>query len=164
MCVHAANHCWLHLNWVCDVAELVRRHPALDWPALMAEARRWGCQRILHLGLILAAELLELELPASVQQALAGDTAAQRLAAQAAHRLTRYPSYWLRPFEEPLFHLRMREQPADRLRYGLGMLTPTVKDWTYLPLPDWLAPLYYLVRPARLIIDHGLRLRAADNQ
>jgi len=58
----------------------------------------------------------------------------------------------------------MREQPADRLRYGLGMLTPTVKDWTYLPLPDWLAPLYYLVRPARLIIDHGLRLRAADNQ
>src|SRR5207253_975904 len=63
LCVHGANHCWLRLNWLCDVAELLRRNPALDWPALAAEAERWGCRRILTLGLLLAHDLLDAPLP-----------------------------------------------------------------------------------------------------
>jgi hypothetical protein len=76
--------------------------------------------------------------------------------------LARYlsrPDHWLAPFEEPLFHLRARERLADRARYALAMAAPTVKDWNALRLPDRLAWLYYLVRPARLILDHGPRLR-----
>ncbi len=135
----------------------MRRHPSLDWDAVTDEARRWGCLRILHLGLQLAADLLGLQLPANIRQAQ--DAEARRLAAQAAPRLPRYPSYWLRPFEEPLFHVRMRERLADRAHYCLAMSTPTAADWTLLPLPDSLAFLYYLVRPVRLLIDHGVKLR-----
>jgi Uncharacterised nucleotidyltransferase len=162
LCVHGGNHCWLRLNWVCDVAELVRRNPTLDWPALAGLAERWGCMRMLRLGLLLANDLLDAPLPAEARAALGQDHAAERLAAQAARRLSCDPVEWLGRFEEPAFHLRMRERWADRARYYLAMASPTVRDWRYLPLPEPLAPFYYLVRPARLFIEHGLGWRRQD--
>jgi hypothetical protein len=162
LCVHGGNHCWLRLNWVCDVAELLRRNPALDWPALAAEAERWGCRRILHLGLLLARDLLAAPLPPGAQAAVGQDHAAAHLAAGCARRLRRYPVAWLGRLEEPLFHLRMRERWRDRARYCLAMAGPTVRDWRYLPLPEPLAPLYYLVRPARLALEYGLGWRRQD--
>jgi Uncharacterised nucleotidyltransferase len=164
LCVHGGNHCWLRLNWVCDVAELVRRNAGLDWQAATNDARRWGCARILRLGLMLAHELLGLELPAEMMDAIARDETAQRLARQSIRRLTQYPGSSLKPFEEPLFHLGMREQWTDRARYCRAMATPTVKDWSYLPLPASLSGLYYVIRPVRLLIDHGLNLRRDGNQ
>ena len=56
----------------------------------------------------------------------------------------------------------MRERWSDRARYVLAMGRPTIRDWRYLPLPEPLAPLYYLVRPARLFIEHGLGRRRQD--
>jgi hypothetical protein len=162
LCVHGGNHCWPRLNWVCDVAELLRRIPALDWPALAAEADQWGCRRILHLGVLLANDLLEAPLPPAARAALDQDHAARQLAARCARRLRRYPVEWVGRLEEPLFHLRMRERWRDRARYCLAMAAPTVRDWRYLPLPGPLAPLYYLVRPARLALEYGLGWRRQD--
>jgi len=33
--------------------------------------------------------------------------------------------------------------------------TPTVGDWHALALPSWLFPLYYLLRPFRLLAEYG---------
>jgi len=162
LCVHGSNHCWLRLNWVCDVAELLRRNPTLDWPALASLAERWGCRRMLRWGVLLAHELLDAPLPPEARAALGQDQQAERLVAQAARRLACYPVEWLGRLEEPAFHLRMRERWSDRARYVLAMGSPTIRDWRYLPLPEPLAPLYYLVRPARLFIEHGLGWRRQD--
>jgi hypothetical protein len=58
LCVHGANHWWLRLQWTCDVAQLIRRYPALDWAQVMARAKSAGGQRILFLGISLAHDLL----------------------------------------------------------------------------------------------------------
>jgi Uncharacterised nucleotidyltransferase len=63
LCVHGSKHCWSRLQWICDVAELVRTHPSLDWPRLFEEAGRLGARRMLALGLLLARMLLDAELP-----------------------------------------------------------------------------------------------------
>jgi hypothetical protein len=39
LCVHGARHCWSRLAWVRDIAELVRRHPKLDWDSALTRAR-----------------------------------------------------------------------------------------------------------------------------
>ena len=39
------------------------------------------------------------------------------------------------------------------------ILNPTESDREVVPLPNWLAPLYALVRPWRLLRDYGLRSR-----
>jgi len=34
LCVHAAKHDWLILQWLVDIAELLRRRPDVDWDRL----------------------------------------------------------------------------------------------------------------------------------
>jgi hypothetical protein len=40
LCVHGTKHVWERLGWICDVAELIRAHPAMDWQRVMALANR----------------------------------------------------------------------------------------------------------------------------
>src|SRR5262249_12933710 len=54
LCVHGAKHLWARLVWVCDIAELIRTHPALDWVRVARQARRLRGERMLLLGLCLA--------------------------------------------------------------------------------------------------------------
>ena len=34
LCVHGSKHRWTRLQWVCDVAELLRAHPRMDWESV----------------------------------------------------------------------------------------------------------------------------------
>src|SRR5262249_13432678 len=57
----------LRLRFVCDVAELLRRHQAtLDWEYLLAQAQAAGARTTMFYTLALAEELLDAPLPASV--------------------------------------------------------------------------------------------------
>jgi hypothetical protein len=54
----------LRLRFVCDVAELLRRHRAtLDWEYLLAQAQAAGARTTMFYTLALAAELLEAPVP-----------------------------------------------------------------------------------------------------
>jgi hypothetical protein len=144
---------------VADVAEVLRSVP-LGAGTVAELARRTGAKRMLHLGLWLAHELLAADLPAHLAAAVEADAAAVRLATRIAERFRLRPHHWLGPLEEPRFHLAMREHWRDRVRYGLGMLAPTSADWRVVRLPEWLSFLYYMVRPVRLIAQHGFSLRS----
>ena len=37
--VHGAHHYWLRLLWVCDIAELLRSRPDMDWPSVVQRSR-----------------------------------------------------------------------------------------------------------------------------
>jgi hypothetical protein len=53
----------------------------------------------------------------------------------------------------------MREHLRDKIWYLVdAAMTPTVRDWTLLPLPGYLFPLYYVVRPVRLAVTYGRRI------
>jgi len=53
----------------------------------------------------------------------------------------------------------MREHLRDKIWYLVdAAMTPTVRDWTLLPLPEYLFPLYHVVRPVRLTGKYGRRL------
>jgi hypothetical protein len=159
---HGSNHCWRRLGHIADLAEALRTltPSALD-PATLAElARSSGASRMLHLGLGLARDLLAAPLPAELTAAVQSDLPAQRLAARLAHRFRHAIHHWLGPLEEPRLHLALRERWRDRARYVLAMLAPTSADWRAVSLPEPLSFLYYLVRPVRLAVQHGLALRS----
>jgi len=67
--------------WIADVAALISRQPP-DWDRALAVANEVGAQRILRLGLRLAADLLGAELPAHVEATVQSDRAVAKLAAQ----------------------------------------------------------------------------------
>jgi len=158
LCAHGANHCWVRLGWLCDIAELIRAEPDLDWERVLAKARLWRAERMLFIGLTLAHDLLEAALPKAILREARSDGTASSLAVQVSKRFVSAPMGWLGPFEEPLFHLRMREHLRDQVWYCLHMAAPTVKDWAFVRLPASLSFLYYLIRPFRLIVAHGLKL------
>jgi hypothetical protein len=160
LCVHASKHCWSRIGWVCDVAELVRAHPDLDWREALERARALGAERMVLLGLVLAQELLGAPLPAAmVPSRVAADGRVRVLARRVARWVYDDTVPAERSLEAALFHLAMRERGRDKFRYGRRLaFTATVGDWETVPLPGALFSLYRFLRPARLAWRHGRAL------
>lgn len=120
-CLHGTLHRWRPLRLVCDVAELLRRHPGLDWTWLLEEATRLRSKRLLLLALRLAHELLDAPLPASIRQRAYSHSAVASLAERVIPRVLRrsrdIPTY-SRPWKwHPFaYYLQVRDCPRD----GLG--------------------------------------------
>jgi hypothetical protein len=157
LCAHGSHHRWERLAWICDVAELIRRHPELSWPDIVAEARRLGIDRMLRLGLFLAGELLGAPVPASLAEAARRDRAVRSLAGAVLNRLDGGAAAGTSEgFEEVAFYLRARERLRDRARYVFRATTiPTNHEVTAVALPPPLAFLYYPMRPLRLAGKYG---------
>ena len=156
LCAHATKHCWDRLELVASVAEVVRRHPAMDWSDVRAAATRAGAVRMLDLGLWLARDLVEVDLPMAELDALDGDRRARALAREISGRLlSEDPGSLDRP-QQLRFHLRTRERLRDRLRYVVRLgTTQTIGDWQLVGLPTGAGGLYRVVRPLRLLGKFG---------
>jgi len=163
LCVHGAKHVWGQLNWICDVSELLRVSPNLDWEAVRERAAAAGAERMLWLGLFLAHHVLGAALPDAIARRLQDRSELRRLTDQVTRGLFiepgGRPDLFERSAHQPLaarvlfhpFHLRVRERFADRIRYCLRLaFTPSVADWEFVELPSALFFLYHLLRPVRL--------------
>jgi len=152
---------------ICDVAALLRTSPSLDWPLVLKQSQRTGTRRMLLFQLALAHLMLGVDLPPQVAGSLRNDLKARGLAQQVSGSFfleadhQRDPSDF-RPgpgFAGHSFFLQSRERRVDRVQYvqrvlpGLLRLavTPTARDRAFLPLPELLRSLYYLVRPVRVV-------------
>lgn len=155
LCVHGSKHLWERLSWVCDIAQLARRAQALDWEALLARARATGSTRLLLLGLNLASDLLDAELPPPVRAEIEADEAVGRLTRRVLSTIFRDggAAGGLRGYLT--FQLDARELWRDKLRYFRYSLSPTDEDVAHVRLPGPLAFAYYLLRPLRLLRTGG---------
>jgi len=156
LCVHGAKHGWDCLGWICDVARLVNAHRGLDWGLVLAQARKQGDERMLLVGLSLAGDLLGAAVPATVSEAIEADSVAKALARMIYQRYLYSPDRPQGIVELGLFHLKAKERLRDKVRYCLhALITPSVADWEFLPLPGALSFLYFLLRPIRLLRKMG---------
>ncbi len=158
LCLNGAKDRWGRLDRVCDVARLTLAHPDLDFDNARKLAGEIGCRRILLLGLSLAKELLSVELPVEVIEAISRDRNIGPLVSRIARNLVekqgQEPEF--ASFGKTMLQLRMRRKRRDRIRFALCQLSPTVGDRAALPLPAPLAFVHYFVRPLRLLLRHGV--------
>lgn len=149
---HGTKDCWTQLARICDVAELIRSHPELNWVKLMHMAKALGGERMLFVGLMLAHKLLGTTLPKDVWQKIQTDPTVELLANQVCEKLFHNKDNSYKDGTITNFHLSSRERLADRLRYFLFLaITPTTSDWLLLPLAKFPAFIYYLLRLIRLV-------------
>lgn len=66
---HGAKHYWQKLYLVCDVAQLIRSFPDLNWASVAEEAQRLRISRIVALAAHLAERYLHTPLPAALDKA-----------------------------------------------------------------------------------------------
>jgi hypothetical protein len=152
LCGHGTKDCWDKLLRICDIAELLRTHPNLDWQLIFTETKKRGGMRILLSGLLLAHNLLEAEIPPLVSEAIKADLEVEKIVIQAQERL-----FWTLEKRNSIiklffFHLQTKYRLIDKIWYTLSIfMTPTVSDWAILPKAHLPALFYYLIRPLRML-------------
>ncbi len=152
LCVHGAKECWGKLKWICDVAELIRANPNLDWDSVQTGAKHLYSQRMLLLGVALAWQLLGTRLPETMQAAIRSDRTLSALMQQVCRYLFGAPPGQSRHLSPTLFRLCVRDRARDQMQYFVWRLfVPNVRDRSLIVLPKSLTSFYYLLRPLRLL-------------
>jgi len=147
LCAHGAKHAWSEPGLVRDVARLLEVSASeLCWPDLLRDAAAIGALRMLLLGLYLAAQP-DAPMPAEILSQAQKDKAVVRLAGRIG----------IGGPESPRFFLQARERLRDRLACCARLaLTPNEEDYSFLPLPAILSPLYYPLHAVRVAGKYGL--------
>lgn len=158
LCLHGLYHSWPILQMVSDVAQTAASASALDWPALVEDARRQGGLRILLLGLLLARDLLGAELAGDVLKAAGRDPFLQGLAARVSSGFFETSSYLTKARSFFFLETRLIDGLGNRARYLWGRLsTPNEEDPQALALPAAFYPLHPVFRLVRLFKKYALK-------
>jgi Uncharacterised nucleotidyltransferase len=129
ICIHGAKHFWEQLSYIADVAAFVTVQE-LDWARVLAAAEEVGGERMLYLGLRLAADVLGAPLPEKVAELARSDRAIGPLAGRIVQWL---PAAGAAPpgiFERAMFRMRMRGGVLSAIAYLFRLsFSPTEEDW-----------------------------------
>ncbi len=152
--LHATKHRWRKLKLICDIAEILASRD-VDWDYVAREAEDLGLKRMVALGVLLAEDPLQVEAPGELMRRLKVDRATQLLAAECREELLKEPDDLWREHADMRFLLKIRERPRDRMNLFLWEwlwpeTMPDEHDRSFVPMPQSLSALYYLVRPVRL--------------
>lgn len=156
LCMHGSKHIWSRMIWILDVAQVIASCPDLDWDRTLREARRQGLGRPLALGVLLAHRLTDAAVPAFVLSRFERDRIVMNLVRHIQLNLFSAPG--TTPSGRIPYNVQLLDK-YDRMRLilSLNFLRPNERDRAFLPLPGWLAPLYLVVRPFRILRDRSAR-------
>lgn len=152
LCIHGAKHGWDQLALLCDLAEMVRARPKLNWDKILRRAQEAGKQRMILVGLRLMDELFGVPVPDPVRR-VAEDRVARQLVDELKGRLLGNVGVqegggggkWLIAW-------RMLKGCRSRLVYAADLMAvPTGIECERMKLPRPLFFLYYLLRLVRMV-------------
>jgi len=155
LCAHGAKHMWSRLQWVCDIASLMRSPDGLcDGTALAATAAAYRARRVTLLGMTLAETVTGVPVPDEFASTKAEREAVAALVRQCRPSLFARSPYPTPPLKAARFRWRAHDRSYDAIRYAaLLLFRPTAAEWEALPLPRWARFLYYAIRPLRLAVN-----------
>lgn len=166
LCFHASKHHWAQLKWLCDLAEFLKRNGDIAWETVWRRAENIGpgLYHALALNLTLASTVLGAELPPAAAERLSGNSfvaaLGRKIGAKIAsgERSSRYDVDALFLQLQDRFSARIRFflKRAQQERLWRHIVRPTPGDYEWVSLPPWLSPLYYVIRPVRVLTVYGL--------
>ena len=165
---HSTQECWKDMEAVSSIAGLIAGHDHWDWTRVDRMADRMRCKRMVLLGLVLARDLFDTELPATILKAVADNPVVINLAADVCKYLfeTSEPEMVEnRKSKFSTFQFRARDRWSEKLRYSRYLLlNATVQDWNRFPLPARLSFLHTFLRPLRLSMTFFSRAMGGKGQ
>lgn len=149
--VHLAKHYFLRLERITALAELIRSNSNLSWPSVRARARNAKAERIVCLALMLVESLYGVPIPSAF-----ADLAASSDLKDALIRIRANLTNLTMPNQLEKFRWHLRFLPARDAYLSLvrAAFVPTIGDWQTFSVPDALYPIYYLLRPLRLLTKY----------
>lgn len=151
LCAHGAQHLWTRLGWICDVARMIQVETEMDWDYLFAQAAQTRTKRMLALGLTIAADLLDGDIPAPALDWIAAERSTKQLAAIIWKRFLDRAPIPVPPLQMPGLSARTFDRASDSILSMLGVyFSPSEAEFQIVSLPPALFVLYYLFRPLRI--------------
>jgi len=150
--VNAAKDYFRKLERLTTMAELIRSRSHLSWEAVARKADKARAKRILCLALMLVESLYELPVPSEFADLAASSDLRETAGMIRTNLLTNINV----PNQFQAFRWNQRFMPAKDAYLSLMHATfvPTISDWQAFALPDALYPLYYFLRPLRLLTKY----------
>jgi hypothetical protein len=154
LCIHGTKNQWRTLSITADIAHLISRHPGLNWQTLVSDAKEIGCLRMLCVGLQLSRQVCGLELPDGIPELVQKDLKANKLASKYLHQMLNIKCTGKTgKLYETLALIQSMDSFGPRVKYlAYFAFIPTPMDWKFIKLPEFLYPLYHLIRPFRLLV------------
>jgi hypothetical protein len=156
ICVHGTKDLWERLSWIADIAGMLESGSTLNWREIQLRAEVLRVERMVNVGLALAAGVLDATIPGDIAANADEDHVARVIANRLAGNLLSFDCEAIGARER--FHLRRRLVGGTLAgwRYASRLtMAPAEEDWNALRLPRSLAPLYALLRPIRLFWKYG---------
>ncbi len=154
LCFNGSKDRWNRLSLVCDVSELLRAFPGLDWEYIFREAHRSQSLRRLYLGLFLAKEMLSAPLPTQIYRQISSDKIVQKLFKTVFQWFAEDMQRQRWGLEKNLFTIRMFEALTHKRvgvrRFAREIITTSEEDQNFQNLPGCLANATGLARFLRL--------------
>jgi len=158
LCAHGSKHQWKCLQWLCDIAELIRTFEDIDWDEVISRSREHHALRAVLLGLHLAENLLDVSLPDSVLTKINNDKTMRLLATKIKGTIFQPGHDADNALSNPIFQIYLKENFSEKLKYILrSMFVPYVVDWQIVNLPKQLYFLYYILRPLKIMYKYGVK-------
>ena len=155
ICAHGAKHGWSQLKWIVDLAYLSQYFNEIEWLPLLKHAKQFGLYRQVCLGLLLAINLVDAEIPNKVLNQLNFNRSDQKLASQVLKSLSKLPDNRSQ-ISDYKFYWMSLDRWQDRLRYIFSLIfIPEETDWKKISLPENLYSAYYFLRPLRLLYKYA---------
>jgi Uncharacterised nucleotidyltransferase len=122
LCVHGSRHRWERLAWLCDVAEIMRLRPDMDWDAVIQRSKVLVCQRMLFLGVLLAHRLLDAPLPIAVRQKMQANSEVMSLVDEIYQQLWYEVKVSDKFLGKTVYHIRASDRLQEKALYVQSFL------------------------------------------
>jgi len=147
LALHSTKERWLRLRMVCDVAELLRARPMLDWNRALSDATAQGGRRILLLAAHLAATWLGAPVPDPIRAHAGADRLILRFEREIWASMQSGKEDFSRLFDLSWFRFLVLDRFGDRIGYIARTLAlPRVVHTQIVKLPTWLAWAYIPIK------------------
>ena len=156
LAMHGSKHIWSRLIWILDVAQAITASPDLDWRRAETEARRQGLWKPLAIGVLLAHHFTDCAVPEPFLQRFRRDSEVLHIVRHVQGSLFHAPGV---PPPGPVPYNVLLLDTRDRIRlvFSFNFLRPNERDRAFVQLPRWLSPLYFALRPLRILRDRSAR-------
>jgi len=157
-CIHGTKHRWEKLGWLCDVAEIVRSQPSLNWHSVIELGTSLGAKKALFVGVALCDDLLGATPPSAIVRTMLKEPSLPSLRDQVERWL--FCERPIPPGEHEQFFVRLQERPADRIRvaykHAKRGLALNSHDTESFRGSGFLAWTMYPRRIIRLVREYGI--------
>ncbi|NNE99284.1 MAG: nucleotidyltransferase family protein [Pyrinomonadaceae bacterium] len=131
LCVHGSKHYWKRLSWISDIAMLSRSQP-IDWDIVLRRARKFGSLRMVSLGMFLANDMFQIEMPVEVQRQVEKDKKIAVLAEALKNEI--FNGADSAESVRSRIHLMMRERWRDKFKYSQRLFRTKLIDSIFMPM------------------------------